>query len=248
LGGYGFLRLALPTVPDAFSAWAVPIAALAVVSAIYGAMVAMAQPDFKRLVAFSSVNHMGYVMLGVAVAATTWAGPADRLVAASGATYQLVAHGLVTGGLFFLVGMLADRTGTREFDRLSGMWAPLPLYSAILAFTVFASFGLPGLAHFVAEVQIVLGSLGVYRWAAIGMLFAVMVTTAMFLWTLQRVLFGKPPPEWAELSGLTARELGTMLPLVLLIILLGVLPGPIVGLIETTLRTGVLTHVAQGGR
>src|SRR6266700_2184735 len=114
LGGYGLLRVALPTVPDAFSAWAIPIAALAVASAIYGAAVAMAQSDLKRLIAFTSVNHMGYVLLGIAVAAATTASPADRAAAASGATYQLVAHGLVTGALFFLVGILSDRTGTRE--------------------------------------------------------------------------------------------------------------------------------------
>jgi NADH-quinone oxidoreductase subunit M len=247
LGGYGFLRLALPTVPGAFSAWAAPIAALAVVSAIYGAMVAMAQPDFKRLVAFSSVNHMGYVMLGVAVAATAWASAADRMTAASGATYQLVAHGLVTGGLFFLVGMLADRTGTREFGRLSGLWAALPLYGSILAFTVFASFGLPALAHFAAEVQILLGTLSIYRWAAVGMLFGVLITTAMFLWALQRVLFGALPAEWAALPGLTTRELATMLPLIVLIVLLGILPGPLVGLIESALRAGPLVALAKGG-
>jgi NADH-quinone oxidoreductase subunit M len=240
LGGYGLLRLALPTVPDAFSAWSVPIAALAVVSAIYGAAVAMAQGDLKRLVAFSSVNHMGYVMLGVAVAAASWGKVADRAAAASGATYQLVAHGLVTGGLFFLVGMLADRTHTREIRQLSGLWAALPLLGTIIAFTMFASFGLPALAHFAAEVQIVLGTLGVYRWAAVGMLVGVLVTTAMFLWTIQRVLMGKLPLESAQLPRLNARELATLLPLIALIVLLGVVPGPLVGAIELALRNGPL--------
>jgi NADH-quinone oxidoreductase subunit M len=246
LGGYGLLRLALPTVPDAFSAWSVPIAALAVVSAIYGAAVAMAQGDLKRLVAFSSVNHMGYVMLGVAVAAASWGKVADRAAAASGATYQLVAHGLVTGGLFFLVGMLADRTHTREIRQLSGLWAVLPLLGTIIAFTMFASFGLPALAHFAAEVQIVLGTLGVYRWAAAGMLVGVLVTTAMFLWTIQRVLMGKLPPESAQLPGLNARELATLLPLIALIVLLGIVPGPLVGAIELALRNGPLAALIGG--
>jgi NADH-quinone oxidoreductase subunit M len=246
LGGYGLLRLALPTVPDAFSAWSVPIAALAVVSAIYSAAVAMAQGDLKRLVAFSSVNHMGYVMLGVAVAAASWGKAADRAAAASGATYQLVAHGLVTGGLFFLVGMLADRTHTREIRQLSGLWAALPLLGTIIAFTMFASFGLPALAHFAAEVQIVLGTLGVYRWAAVGMLVGVLVTTAMFLWTIQRVLMGKLPPEWAQLPRLNARELATLLPLVALIVVLGVVPGPLVGAIELALRNGPLAALVGG--
>ena len=243
MGGYGFLRLALPTVPDALSAWAGPIAALAVVSAIYGAAVAMAQPDLKRLVAFSSVNHMGYVMLGVAVAAAATQ-PADRAAAWTGTTYQLVAHGLVTGGLFFLVGMLTERTGTREIARLGGLWSLLPLYGSVLAFMMFASLGLPALAHFAAEVQIALGTLGVYRWAAVGMLFGVLVTTAMFVWTLQRLLLTPLSGEWRALPRLTPRELMTLVPLVILIVVLGVAPGPLARAIEAALGDGSL--VARG--
>src|SRR5712691_9368273 len=246
LGGYGLLRITLPTVPDAFSAWAVPIAALAVVSAVYGAAVAMAQADLKRLIAYSSVNHMGYVLLGVAVAAAATANAADRTAAASGATYQLVAHGLITGSLFFLVGMLADRTGTREIRKLSGIWTALPLYGSLLAFAMFASLGLPTLADFAAEVQIVLGTLAVYRWAAAGMLLGILVTTAMFLWTIQRVLLGKVPSEWARLPRLSGREIATLLPLVALIILLGILPGPLVSIISSALRTGPLGILLRG--
>jgi NADH-quinone oxidoreductase subunit M len=116
-----------------------------------------------------------------------------------------------------------------------------------MALVMFASFGIPGLAHFAAEVQIVLGALGGYRWAAVGMLVGVLVTTAMFLWTLQRVLLGQLPEQWATLPELTARELATMLSLVVLIILLGILPGPLVGLIEAALRTGPLAALARGG-
>ena len=237
LGGYGLLRLALPTVPDAFAAWAIPIAVLAVVSAIYGAAVAMAQSDLKRMIAYSSINHMGYVLLGIAVAAAV-ANSADRTAAATGATYQLVAHGLITGALFFLVGMLADRTGTREIRRMSGIWAALPLYGSILAFAMFASLGLPALADFAAEVQIVLGTLGVYRWAAFGMLFGILITTAMFLWTLQRVLLGKASPEWMKMPQLSKREIFTLLPLVALIIVLGIFPGPLVQSISAALHSG----------
>ena len=148
------------------------------------------------------------------------ASPADRAAAATGATYQLVAHGLVTGMLFFLVGMLADRTGTREISRLSGIWRALPLYGSMLAFAMFASLGLPALAHFAAEVQIILGTLGVCLWAAVGMLLGILVTTAMFLWTLQRVLMGEtpapdekrgrdtPPADWIDSSpGYSSRPI-----------------------------------------
>ncbi len=240
LGGYGLLRVALPTVPGALNDWAAPIAALAVISAIYGAAVAMAQTDLKRLIAFSSINHMGYVLLGVAVASVATASTADRAAAASGAAYQLLAHGLITGALFFLVGMLAERTGTREIRRLSGLWAVLPLYGSILVFAMFASLGLPALADFAAEVQIVLGTLGVYRWAAVGMLIGILVTTAMFLWTLQRVLLGKTPAAWENLPRLSGREIAILVPLIALIVLLGVFPGPLVHIINAALHSGPL--------
>jgi NADH-quinone oxidoreductase subunit M len=241
MGGYGFIRLALPTVPEAFSVWALPIAALAVASAIYGAAVAMAQQDLKRLVAFSSVNHMGYVMLGVAVAAVALAGPEDRAAAATGAVYLLVAHGLVTGALFFLVGMLSERTETRDIGRLSGLWAATPLLGSALAFAMFASLGLPALANFAAEVQILLGTLGIYWWAAVAMLLGILVTTAMFIWTLQRVLLGRLPERWSQLPPLKPAELGIMASLVALIVLLGVAPGPLSRLIDAALRNGPLT-------
>ncbi len=246
MGGYGFLRLALPTVPEVYSLWSTWIVILAVVSAVYGAAVAMAQPDLKRLVAVSSVNHMGYVLLAVGVASAAWANPADRAAATSGAVYQMVAHGLATGGLFFLVGMLSERTGTREIRLLSGLWASVPLYGTLLAFTALASLGLPALANFAAEVQIVLAALGVYPWAAAGMLLGVLITTAMFLWTLQRVLMGSLPDRWALLPRLSGREMATLLPLVGLILLLGVVPGPLTDLVHAAARLSQVAPVVLG--
>ena len=244
MGGYGFLRLALPTVPGAFQLWATPLVVLAVASAIYGAAAAMAQGDLKRLVAFSSVNHMGFVLLGVAVAGAAGVTASDRLSAATGATYEMVAHGLITGGLFFLVGMMSERTKTREITRLRGLWTPLPLWGAILAFAMFASLGLPALAGFVAEFQIVLGTLGFAIWAAIGMLVAVLVTTAMFIWTIQRVLLGSAPPEWATLPRLSEREVVVMATLVVLIVVLGILPGPLNSIIQRALTSGPVGALA----
>ncbi len=239
LGGYGFLRIVLPAVPGAFAAWAAPIAALAVVSAIYGSLVALAQTDLKRLVAWTSINHMSYVLLGVAVAAAVGV-PADRIAAATGATYQLVAHGLITGALFFLVGMLDTRTGTREIGQLRGLWGALPGYGGLFVFMAFASLGLPALAGFAAEVQIVLGTLGMYPWAAAGMVLAILLTTALFLWTIQRILLGPSTPDAPVLARLTRREWITILPLVGLVLLLGLLPGPWVTLIESALRAAPL--------
>ncbi len=237
MGGYGFLRVALPSVPEAMAAWAPYLAALAVLSSLYGTAVAMAQGDLKRLVAFSSVNHMGYVLLGVAVAGATWASAEARAIAMTGATYQLVAHGLVTGALFFLVGMLSKRTGTRRIQELSGLWRALPVHGAVLALAMFASLGLPALANFAAEVQILLGTLGVYPWAAVGMVLALLLTTAMFLWTMQRVLMGPLPERFSQLPSLSRRELVTAGVLTCLIVLLGVLPGPLTGLIEAAVES-----------
>lgn len=225
LGGYGLLRIALPTVPDAFSAWAGPLAALAVISAIYGALVAMAQTDLKRLIAWTSVNHMGYVLLGIAASSAMWATTNNRTTAATGAAYQMIAHGVVTGALFFLAGMLTERAGTREIAQLRGVWSVLPLFGSFFACTVFASFGMPALAHFAAEVQIVLGTLGIYAWAAASMLLGVLITTAMFLWTLQRVLMGQPNPDLRSLPRMRRAELATLSILVILMLVLGIAPG-----------------------
>lgn len=245
LGGYGLLRIALPTVPAAFSSWSLALVVLAVISAIYGAMVAMAQSDLKRMIALSSVNHMGYVMLGIAAAAALWANPADRSAAATGAAYQMLAHGLVTGGLFFLVGMLTERAGTREIGKLTGVWVQLPMFGSMLAFMSFASFGLPALAHFPAELQILLGTFGIYIWAGAAMLAGVLITTAMFLWMLQRILMGTSQQE-TGLPPIYSSEILTMVPLIALVILLGVAPGWLTNVLGHALLNGPVKAILSG--
>jgi len=141
------------------------------------------------------------------------------------------------------VGILADRTETREIARLSGIWKALPLYGSITAFMMFASFGLPPLVHFAAEVQIVLGTLGIFPWGAAGMLFAVVITTAMFIWTIQRVLMGEVPERWKSLPRLGRIELATILSLAALVLIFGVIPGPIVKAIELALTRGPMAAV-----
>ncbi len=192
LGGYGFIRIALPVVPEAFNSYAVPIIVIALISIIYGAAVALVQTDFKKLVAFSSINHMGYVLLGIGVAGVSQASAANRLTALNGAALQMVSHGLLTGGLFLLVGILYDRTHTRQIAAYQGLWQTMPVYSVLAAIIFFGSLGLPTLSGFVAEFQVLLGTLGVYPWAAALALVGLIITTAMFLWTLQRMFLGKP--------------------------------------------------------
>lgn len=243
LGGYGFLRIALPTVPGAMSEWALALAVIGGLSALYGTLVAMAQTDLKRLVAYSSINEMGYVLIGVAVAGASWASAADRATAASGATYMMVAHGLSTGALFFLVGMLEERTHEREMPHLGGLWAQMPRYGTLLTLAALAALGLPGLAVFVAELEIVFGALGVFPWVAALMLVAIVIATAMFLWMLQRTLLGPRPEAWSALPDLGRRELFTLLPLAALLLLLGVLPGPLTDVIQRSARSGPLASV-----
>lgn len=243
LGGYGFLRIALPTLPGAASAWAPWLVALGALSALYGVAVAMGQTDIKRLVAYSSINEMGYVLIGVGVAGAAWASPADRAAAAAGVTYMMLAHGLATAALFFLVGMLEERTHDREMPHLGGLWARLPRYGTLLALTAFAALGLPGFAVFVAELMILLGTLRVYPWAAVAMLVAIVVTTAMFLWMLQRTLLGPLPKAWVTLGDLDRRELAALVPLAVALLVFGLWPGELVRAIELALTAGPIRPV-----
>ncbi|MEW6398089.1 MAG: NADH-quinone oxidoreductase subunit M [Bacillota bacterium] len=215
MGTYGFMRVSLPTFPEAASYFAYAIAVLGVISMIYGAFVAMWQADLKKLVAYSSVSHMGYVMLGIA---------AGTPMALSGAIFQMFSHGMITGMLFLLVGMIYDRAHTREIAKLSGLYTALPAYGIILAFASFASLGLPGLSGFVAELLVLLGSFPVYRTLVIIGAATIVITAGYMLWMMQRVLMGKSRPELEALPDVTGRELATVIPLIVLIAVLGVFP------------------------
>ena len=163
LGAYGFLRLVLPLFPAEAQQYAWVLAALAVAAIIFGAWGAWAQDDFKRLVAYSSINHMGFVVLGIAAAAYTWnstnaAVILDRNIALNGAVLQMVNHGLSAAGMFFLVGVIYDQAHTRDLKKFGGLYAILPVYGTLLMFTSMASLGLPGLNGFVSEFLVVRGS------------------------------------------------------------------------------------------
>ena len=252
LGGYGIIRIALATLPAAFHRWGWVIGAFAVLSIVYGAAVAFAQTELMRMIAFTSVNHMGYVLLGVAAAAVSGLGTTTARVALDGAALQLISHGLITGGLFLAAGMLADRAGTRQISLFGGIARRLPLFSFLTALLFFGSLGLPALSGFVAEFQVFAGALGaVPALAAIGLL-GVIVTTAMFLVVLQRMFAGEERlPEQGELGGdpgsghsrslewtdISTRERLSIIPLVLLMVLIGVLPVVITPAIDAGIRS-----------
>jgi NADH-quinone oxidoreductase subunit M len=222
LGTYGLVRFALQMTPDAFRQLAPLVVAFGVFSALYGAFVALGQTDLKRLVAYTSVNHMGYVVLGVAVAAAaTDAG--TRSLALDGAVLQMVSHGVVTGALFLLVGMLQDRAHTREMGGFGGLLRVVPVLGWFFVLAAFASLGLPGLAHFPAEFQVFLGALEVYPVAVVVVL-GLAVTAGLYLRAIQIVFLGKPSGERLGMKDVGAREVLAVAPLLLLTVLIGVAP------------------------
>jgi NADH-quinone oxidoreductase subunit M len=230
LGPYGLVRFALQMTPDAFRAAAPYVAALAVFTALYGAFVALGQTDLKRLIAYTSVNHMGYVVLAVAVAAAA-TDSGVRALALDGAVLQMVSHGVVTGALFLLVGMLQDRTHTREMGEMGGLLRIVPGLGWLFILAAFASLGLPGLAHFPAEFQIFLGTLRVYPIAVIAVL-GIVITAGLYLRAIQIAFLGKPAERWQKMPDLGKREVLTIAPIAALTVLIGVIPFVLLDMIH----------------
>ncbi|MCE5191928.1 MAG: NADH-quinone oxidoreductase subunit M [Actinomycetia bacterium] len=214
MGTYGFIRIALPILPHAAKQWAPFITALAAISIVYGAALAFAQTDLKKLVAYSSVSHMGFVMLGIA------SGTVEGL---NGALAVMFSHGVVTGMLFLIVGMVYDRTHTRMIEDVSGLSSQVPVAGGLLAFASFASLGLPGLSGFVGEFLTLLGAwkstvpAGWVVLAAVGVLLAAAYT----LWMVQRVVLGTPSHAVADIPDLSVREIAILVPLVALTLTVG---------------------------
>jgi NADH-quinone oxidoreductase subunit M len=233
MGTYGLVRVNLNMLPDAFAEYALPVALLGLLSVLYGALVALAQSDLKRLVAYTSVNHMGYVVIGVAAAAATGISARARELAIDGAVLQMLAHGFVTATLFFIAGFIKERAGTRDLGRLGGLLRPMPWYGSLVALTFFASLGLPGLAQFPAELEIFLGTFDV--WPAIASLavIGIVITAALFLLALQRAFMGDTPETLRRLPDLSRREIAAVAPLVALFVALGVYPRLALDLINS---------------
>lgn len=234
MGTYGFLRISHPTLPEAARALAVPIAILGVINIVYGALAAMAQKDLKKLVAYSSISHMGFTLLGLA---------AMTPMAVQGAAFQMFSHGLISAMLFLLVGMIYDRAHTREIAKLGGLFNTIPTVAVILAFASFASLGLPGLSGFIAEFLVFLGSFATYRTFVIIATSGVVFTAGYYLWMIQRVLMGEARKEYLGLPDITARELGTVVPLMIFTALLGVYPA----LLMNIMNPAILSLVARVG-
>ena len=242
LGGYGFLRYSLPLLPDASKSFAPIVIALAVIAVLYGAMVSMVQPDLKKLIAYSSVSHMGFVMLGAFVFNTQ---------GLQGAVFQMVSHGITTGALFLLVGVIYERTHDRQIAHMGGLNGRLPRYAAIFGLFTFASIGLPGLSGFVGEFLVVLGAFQYSGWVAAATMLVVIISAVYMLWMFQRVFFTVPSGWmrrfWPSLRDMTRNEWLAVAPLVILVVALGVYPGPVLHAISAPVQRILDTVNASGG-
>ena len=229
LGAYGFIRFAIPLFPAAALTFAPAIIVLSLIAIIYGALVALVQPDLKRLVAYSSVSHMGFVTLGIFIFTEQ---------GLQGAVLQMINHGLITGALFLLVGVFYERTHDRTIARMGGLAARTPVYAAILGFFVFASGGLPGLSGFVGEFLVLVGTFAANPYAAALATLVMILAAAYLLFMFQRIVFGEVS---AFLSGLGDRltdiapiEILTLVPLGALVVVFGIQPGLLLNLFGST--------------
>lgn len=232
MGTYGFVRIAMPILPEAWRAWAWVIVVIGVVSVLYGAFVALAQTNLKRMVAYTSVNHMGYIILALgAVGLVVDDAAQARSVAVTGAVTQMVSHGLITGALFLLAGVMQDRTGTYDMGAYGGLAETAPRYAGLFAIAAFASLGLPGFSGFIAEFQIFAGSVAVAPVTAIALL-GILITAALFLRAFQRVFTGTTAGYSGEFEDVRAREAWSIGSMLVLSVLIGVLPRVLLDVIE----------------
>ena len=241
MGTYGILRINYPLFPEATVEFAfVCLVSLGVWNIVYGALCAMAQTDLKKLIAYSSISHMGYVMFGMAT--LTQQG-------IDGAVLQMFNHGTVTAMLFLLVGVIYDRAHHREINGFGGLAQIMPFYTGWTALAFFAAMGLPGLSAFVSEVLVLIGGWQNYPKLTIVAASAVVLTAGYMLWALQRVYLGPPNEKYLDLPDISMREVATLLPLAIIVIVLGVYPQPILDLIDVSLTqlNGVLVAAKQGG-
>lgn len=237
MGGYGIMRFSLGIFPDISIALSWYIAMFGFINIVYGALCAMAQSDFKRLIAYSSISHMGYVLLGIA---------ALNAQGMMGAVLQMFNHGIVTAMLFVIVGVLYDRTKTRGVLEFGGLANQMPKYFALVVIAFFAALGLPALSLFISEALVFIGSFQTWQSWTIASTLGVILTAAYFLMTLQRMFFGTIPEKWSGLRDVTVRELITLVPLAAIILALGVYPGPVLDLMTSSVNalvTMVHAHI-----
>jgi len=232
MGTYGILRISFPIFPEITKQLVWYIALFGMVNIIYGAFCAMAQRDFKKLIAYSSVSHMGYVLLGMAALNT---------MGVSGAIFQMFNHGIITSMLFLIVGVLYDRTHTRMLDDFGGIGVKVPVYTGFVTVAFFAAIGLPGLNGFISEAFVFLGAFGesTIRMITVISTLGILLGAGYMLWTLQRVYLGKLNEKWETLADIDLREYAMFIPLSIIIIFLGVYPSAMLDLMNSSVNSMV---------
>jgi NADH-quinone oxidoreductase subunit M len=236
MGGYGMLRILVTLMPETAEDYGVWLATLAAISIIYGAIVTLRQTDLKRLIAYSSVSHMGYVLLGIS---------ALGHVSLNGAALQMFTHGTITGLLFLMVGVVYDRTHTRDIGQLSGLAHTMPLTATVMVIAGLASLGLPAMSGFVAELTVFLGSFDKYEVATIFAVFGILLSAGYITWMIQRVFFGERNERWASLPDANHWwEQVSMAALVVVIIGVGIYPAIVVDVLDT----GMINIAQAAGR
>jgi len=228
MGLYGLMRFSFPLLPIATQRLAFGLAVIAAINIVYGAFCSLAQTDIKRMIAYSSVNHMGYALLGIA---------SLNVIGFNGAVLQMINHGIITGALFLLVGVIYDRAHTRDVNAFGGLGSKLPVYTGIMTLACFASLGLPLLSGFVSEFLCFLGSFQVaaYRYVTLISLLGILITAAFFLVMIKKVFLGAFNTKWEKLTDMNARELIATVPLCVLMILFGIMPSLLLSPLSTTL-------------
>ena len=237
MGTYGLLRVSYPIFPDLANYYAWGLALLALINIVYGALCAMAQQDFKKLIAYSSISHMGIVLLGMSAMNT------QGMI---GAVFQMFNHGTITAMLFLIVGVIYDRAHTRDLDAFGGLAITMPKYTGIMTVAFFAALGLPGLSGFVSEAFSFLGAFQTFRVITIISTLGIVLTAGYMLWTLQRVFLGQPSEKWASLPDINGRELFTLVPLAVVVLALGIYPSLMLDLMTSSLNH-LVDIVKQGG-
>jgi len=231
MGIYGILRICYPVLPEA-TQWAqYGMAAFGVINIVYAAFVCMAQRDLKKLIAYSSVSHMGFCLLGMA---------AFTPQGITGAVYQMFNHGIIASALFLIAGVVYDRAHHREINGFGGLAKPMPEYTAFVGLAFMASLGLPGLNGFISEALVFVGSFRTFTMLTVASALGVVITAAYYLWTLQRMFLGKVNEKYATITDLNWRERLTLYPLAVIMIVLGFYPMPIIDLMNKTLHALVL--------
>ncbi len=226
MGAYGFLRISLPILPDATQLFFKPMLVLSAAAIVYGAYVTLAQTDVKRLIAYSSVSHMGFVTLGIFTLNRS---------GVEGAILQMINHGIITAALFLCIGMIYERTHTREIVEYGGLFKIAPIYSTFLALFCLAAAGFPGLNSFVGEFLIISGAFRTFPWLGAVAVWGVALGTTYILWLYSRVALGDPRPRLRELRfEINAREMATLAPLAFLVLVIGLYPELVLGFLRAS--------------